>query len=432
MPNPSGNNQWGAKSYPDDEDLRSALMECARQSLSVSDTLTYLRKKLDFDIKKSTLMTLKNRLDIPSVRKPRVSDEALDNAAKDLIIKDVSQGNGPNAIKAMLRVEYIMIPRDRIRALFRSIAPEGAEKRAPGYKHTQIYRVPLMAYGPFHEISADGHEKLNAQALRMGDINFPIYAYRDKWSGYLLKIAVLPNTRTAAAIGHLYLDLVSEYGGIPIQVTTDKGSEIGWQATIQEAFRILCAPGISLDEYPSCVALKSVHNTVIESLWRWFESKTGHNLKALILRGMKDHIFHPHRSNHTDLFYWIFVPLIQGELDKFQLYWNYHRIRAQEDKLMPSNHIPAVLFSNPEKHNGTNLNCLIKVNSELVENARKELEDEVGPRDEHLKSWLHRGFRRQGKGMLWLCYGSIGSPALSIDTAWDVFQRMSAALNHAD
>ncbi|KAF6750123.1 hypothetical protein DFP72DRAFT_851816 [Ephemerocybe angulata] len=141
--------------------------------------------------------------------------------------------------------------------------------------------------------------------------------------------------------------------GIPIQVTTDKGSEIGWQATIQEAFQILCAPGISLNEYSSCVALKSVHNTVIESLWRWFESKTGHNLKALILRGMEDHIFHPHCSNHTDLFY-----------------WNYHWIWAQDDKLMPSNHIPAVLFKNLEKHKGTNLNCLIKVDSELVENAR--------------------------------------------------------------
>ncbi|KAF6750120.1 hypothetical protein DFP72DRAFT_818007, partial [Ephemerocybe angulata] len=100
-----------------------------------------------------------------------------------------------------------------IRALFRSIAPEGAEKRGPGYKHTQIYHVLLMAYGPFHEVSADGHEKLNAQALCMGDINLPIYTYHDKWSGYLLKISVLPNTRTAAAIGHLYLDLVSEYGG---------------------------------------------------------------------------------------------------------------------------------------------------------------------------------------------------------------------------
>jgi hypothetical protein len=48
----------------------------------------------------------------------------------------------------------------------------------------------------------------------MGDISLPIYAYHDKWSGYLLKIKLLPNSRTAAAIGHLFLDLVAEYNGL--------------------------------------------------------------------------------------------------------------------------------------------------------------------------------------------------------------------------
>lgn len=105
----------------------------------------------------------------------------------------------------------------------------------PGSKQ-KIVRVPLIALGPFFEVSADRHEKLNAQALWMGDLNLPIYAYCDKWSGYLLKITVMPNSQTAAAIGHLYLDLVKKYGEIPIKVTTDKGSEIGWQRLLQEAF----------------------------------------------------------------------------------------------------------------------------------------------------------------------------------------------------
>jgi len=91
--------------------------------------------------------------------------------------------------------------------------PEGAEKRFPGRQKTRLKRQPLFALGPFHEVAADGHEKIGVLALQMGDIGLPIYGYRDKWSGKLLKINVVPNCRSAGAVGHLYLDLVEELGG---------------------------------------------------------------------------------------------------------------------------------------------------------------------------------------------------------------------------
>jgi hypothetical protein len=53
--------------------------------------------------------------------------------------------------------------------------PLGAEHRYPGHKKKKIYRHPLSALGPFHEVSSDGHEKLGKQALKMGDVGLPIY-----------------------------------------------------------------------------------------------------------------------------------------------------------------------------------------------------------------------------------------------------------------
>lgn len=88
----------------------------------------------------------------------------------------------------------------------------GFTLRFPGHKKDVIPRVGLSAIGPFHEVSADGHEKLSQSALQMGEIGLPIYAYKDKWSDYLLMLRLLPNSRTAAAIGHLFLDLVEEIG----------------------------------------------------------------------------------------------------------------------------------------------------------------------------------------------------------------------------
>lgn len=91
---------------------------------------------------------------------------------------------------------------------------EGFDLRNPAFKKkNKPARGELWSFGPYHEISADGHEKLNSQALQMGDISLCMYLYRDKWSGAILKLVVLPNSRTAAALGHVFLDLVEELGG---------------------------------------------------------------------------------------------------------------------------------------------------------------------------------------------------------------------------
>lgn len=60
----------------------------------------------------------------------------------------------------------------------------------------------------------------------------------------------------------------------------------------------LLAPELDVGEYPTSVAIKSVHNTVIESMWRWLRKTTGFNIKELILRGREERIFHPHLEYH--------------------------------------------------------------------------------------------------------------------------------------
>lgn len=90
------------------------------------------------------------------------------------------------------------------------LCPEGFDKRFPG-SH-RLVRVPLTAYGPFHEISGDGHLKLNSQALKMGPVGLPIYGMKDKWSACVPLLVTAPNVQTEAAIAHLYLDFVEQQG----------------------------------------------------------------------------------------------------------------------------------------------------------------------------------------------------------------------------
>jgi len=87
--------------------------------------------------------------------------------------------------------------------------PEGFDSRMPGSR--RVVRKALFASGIWYEVSADGHEKLGSLALQMGPIGLPIYAFKDKWSDYLLYIVVVPNARNAFAAGHIFLDFLEKY-----------------------------------------------------------------------------------------------------------------------------------------------------------------------------------------------------------------------------
>jgi len=131
----------------------------------------------------------------------------------------------------------------------RQLDPEGFAIREPGSGKRQ--RSQLVLVGPHHEWSGDGHDKLSKSG-------FPIWGIRDVWSGVWLGLWVLPNNRLKIAIGYLYLKLIKEVGGtsvvslaiycflltlvfgklgMPIQMTTDCGSETGRVFGIELALR---------------------------------------------------------------------------------------------------------------------------------------------------------------------------------------------------
>lgn len=56
-----------------------------------------------------------------------------------------------------------------------------------------------VAIGPNYQHHADGHDKLNAQALAMGGVSLPIYGIKDQWASLLLDLVVIPNNRLATS-----------------------------------------------------------------------------------------------------------------------------------------------------------------------------------------------------------------------------------------
>jgi hypothetical protein len=91
-------------------------------------------------------------------------------------------------------------------------APGSSKARYPGNKE-KIIRKNLTAQGVFQELHFDGHEKLATAALRMGPISISVYGARDKGSGIVPILVAVPDARQSLVVGHIYLDLIEEFGG---------------------------------------------------------------------------------------------------------------------------------------------------------------------------------------------------------------------------
>ncbi|KAJ7617958.1 hypothetical protein FB45DRAFT_872402 [Roridomyces roridus] len=435
MPNPTGKNGHPSQDPPDDEKLREALLKYARQGLSREHQISALASNFKYHIRLSSLRKLKERLGIKaSVRTQKLSVDQVRQAVVDVVERDPAQLRGPAFIKDQLRLKMLFAPRnsaeksasDLIRQIMVEHYPGGFEVRFPGRKNRRVIRVPLRASGPYYEISSDGHEKLAPAALRMGGVGFSIYAFKDKFTDALVFIKVLPDIRSAGAGGHIFLDFVEHTGFIPIQLTTDKGSEVGWIYAFMAALREMYAPDIDPALYPFHVLIKSVHNTVIEGFWRHLKEKLGLNLKDYLLRGRAEHLFNPHDPLHEPLFYWIFSPLIQRELDDFADWWNNHRVRHQHDKIMPSGHVPSHAMEYPELFGA--LDCRIKVPQVAIDALRDQISGEEGPKSQ-FQSWP--GLTAEFDVYACRVYEEIGEPTLTMETGWDVFVNMTVAMTVA-
>ncbi|KAJ6459095.1 hypothetical protein C8R45DRAFT_843562 [Mycena sanguinolenta] len=67
-------------------------------------------------------------------------------------------------------------------------------------------------------------------------IGIDTYGARDH-VGKVLHLVFVPNSRLSDTIGHVFLDMVSAYQAIAVQVTFDGGSELSWLSAFQTTLR---------------------------------------------------------------------------------------------------------------------------------------------------------------------------------------------------
>ncbi|KAG2140218.1 uncharacterized protein EDB93DRAFT_1241888 [Suillus bovinus] len=239
---------------------------------------------------------------------------------------------------------------------------------------------------------------------------FPIWAIRDQWSGKWLGMWVVPNNWLKTSIAYLYLSLLHELGGMPLQTTTDCGSEMTDVYGFATALREIFSPNLSTDELPAHWFLKSVHNITIKCGWLHVQVQWGDNVKVFWEVG--EEIYNDMDPRQYALVQWLWPRLIQQELDTLKHRLNTHTVRYDRDKLLPSGvslNVGILLHKDYDAQN-----CLQLVDRDVVKN----LMEEIGGED------LIRFVDSEYSAAAQLIFDGLGFTILTFKNVWSVFSAM--------
>ncbi|KAJ6484892.1 hypothetical protein C8R45DRAFT_999611 [Mycena sanguinolenta] len=311
----------------------------------------------DILLELTKLKALNKKFEIPSARKFRAAEEATTVIA-DIIAHDIHQGQGPDTVKkiASLRLN-LTLPRDFVRATMKGLLSEKALRMGPG-------------------------------------IGIDTYGARDH-VGKVLHLVVVPNSRLSDTIGHVFLDMVSAYQAISVQVTFDGGSELGWLSAFQTTLREVFAPELSVNEWKPVVAVKSSSNIPIESTWSYDRQFNGRTLRD---------------TTYRNLFRWLWPKIVQIGLDEFVDYFNNKKTRK-----LPSSVAPNVVFDMPGDYGLQNL--AIPITPAAIEELRAMIET---PREEAFR-WVSDELNVLATQV----YEELGSLKMEALTGWVILNAMA-------
>ncbi|KIJ56056.1 hypothetical protein M422DRAFT_239247 [Sphaerobolus stellatus SS14] len=381
IPNPSGSNQYKDCSSRDDERVKQLIHDYDRQGVKSPKTLSELLLA-EHNIVMSPIAVSRRKRDY-GIMSSKATTRSLPDTVKhqmvlDQLEMDPGRRQGPALIKEGIRIDFVeeeMWYQD----------PEGFHLRNPTSK--RIKRRALVNLGIHEEWSGDGHDKLKR-------IGVAIYGIRDVWSGRWLGLWVIPDNRLKDAIAYLWLSLVEEYSGLPIQTMTDCGSETTMVYGLATALHETFFPDFPVNE------LKFQFDAKVDEFWD---------------KGFTDGIYDPYDEQHIALARWLWSVLIQKEITQWKNRFNAHKPHHDQQKFNPSGVALNVVFALYEKHGG--INCL----RELTEEARvliSDLKKKLGA--EELLQFIPPAFVERCEQAL----TSLNLQELSFTNVWEVFRDM--------
>ena len=174
-----------------------------------------------------SLRTLSTRLRSLGLRRRNVEFDV--NRVSQRIQEEIDgpgKSAGYRCIAHTLQMEGLQVPRESVRILVKELDPEGVNLRRSRTLRRRTYHSP----GPNFVWHVDGYDKIKPYG-------FPVHGCIDGYSRKVLWLKVCKTNNNPAVTGKHFLDAISKYGGCPMLLRTDNGTENVLMAGMQAYFR---------------------------------------------------------------------------------------------------------------------------------------------------------------------------------------------------
>jgi len=209
---------------------------------------------------------------------------------------------------------------------------------------------------------------------------FAIWGLRDKFSNKWLGLWVIPNNQLSHVIPYLWLTLVRDLGGIPMQTSSNCVAENQLVHRLADALRgSIASIGADSVEKPAQIFLRTVRRSPTEPGWSNGLQRS-FSRKFIQFNGEGSGTYDEQNPLHRRLIRWLWPPLIQRELDKFRTQDNSRRVQKRS-KDCPFSTSSDSAYDHPEDFDGRD--CLQRVDPDFVQ----ELLNEMQPQKDALGDW---------------------------------------------
>ncbi|GJJ14738.1 hypothetical protein Clacol_009005 [Clathrus columnatus] len=334
-----------------------------------------------------------------------MSAEERRNAIVEVTTEDPIQEWGVCRIKEELRMESIHISCHEIQEFRKQQNPDEAKRRWSGA--SKIVRKTLFSSGSNEEWCMDGHEKLREP------MGIDVWGICDKFSRYELGLWAVPNARRSEVPVALFLRVVRERQGVPLQLTGDKGSENGKVSMVQTTLWTMFAPSLSVEMIPPARLVRSIRNITRERNWRPIWEKELKNVLEAWRSGQLDIGYEHGNEFHRELATWLWARLVQTRLDRLRERQAHHQIRLQRKVLLPTGGTPYNFYHAPWRYQGENM--LIKIPESQMSEFDEVCEENAA------EKFLQFG-DDESVLLFEALYTDLRAPKLTLTTTWIVWR----------
>lgn len=308
------------------------------RGFSYNEIILFLAKHHNYEISYSTLL---RRLKKYGLKRRNASLQQqitiVQRRIREILDGPGSRG-GYRSIWHTLELEGIRVPRIIVQELLKEMDPDGVAERKARRLKRRVYSNP----GPNYSWHQDGYDKLKPWG-------FPIHGCIDGFSRKILWLNVTRSNNLPENPAKYYLTIVNEFGGAPVQLVTDLGTENGLVAAMQCYFR---------DNPEAHRYVPSPRNQRIEGWWSFFCKNRADWWRTFFKDLESQNIIDLASEMCKECLWFCFSGMLQAECDKVKEHWNTHYIRKSRHETLKGR--PDSLFFLPEHHGGTD-NLLLKV-----------------------------------------------------------------------